>query len=99
MSTTITTSSIIAQAEKCRKAYFWRPRGGSSGRRASEQQNSFIAEAIFDDVAYVAECDWQESCSHIYAKMYYKKDGKTVTLRSIKRLPADLIWNITGGDV
>lgn len=78
-------ASIIAQAERFRSCRFWRPASLASARRSYEKQNS-IPLITWSDTGrvYSAEFEVRCSCSHIYAKGYYNRDGVKTTLTAIK---------------
>ena len=78
-------ASIIAQAERFRGCRFWTPASSAGGRRSYERQNN-RPRIEWSDTGrvYSAEFEVRCSCSHIYAKGYYNRDGVKTTLTAIK---------------
>ena len=80
-------SAILANAEKFKNVYFWRPEGSAASRRSLEKCYS-IPEYTFNyagheyKVSYTVTC----TCSHTEASGRYYKDGKKTNLTTIKNL-------------
>ena len=82
-----TLEQICDKAEQFRNAYFFSSPSSASGRRSYEKYHS-IPEIRFeyDGHIYTAEFSVTCTCSSVYAKGYYTKDGKKTTLTTIKNL-------------
>lgn len=76
---------IIDQAEKFRNAYFFTPPAGAKMRRSYERYNS-RDEITWQDGkdTFSAAFDVTCSCSNVYAKGRYTRNGKKTTLTAIK---------------
>lgn len=76
---------IINQAEKFRSAYFFTPPAGAKMRRSYERYNS-RDEITWQDGkdVFTAAFDVTCSCSNVYAKGHYTRNGKKTTLTAIK---------------
>lgn len=87
--TTIDTISAIAAiidlAQEMKSAYFFQPPTNARSRRAYEDAHS-IPMVEWDDAGhhYTAEYTTTCSCSNVYAKGVYTRDGKPTTLTAIR---------------
>ena len=84
---------MIDTAERMRNAYFWLPPTNAGSRRAYEKQNSVPTIAWRESGhVYTAEFRVICSCTHVYTKGIYTKDGRKTNLvairNSYKRLAA-----------
>ncbi len=88
-------ADIIAQAEKFRSVYFWRPEGSAGGRRSMERRES-RPEIQWQDGkdTYTAAFEVSCYCSHTEARGVYTKNGRKTTLTAIRnsarRMGADV---------
>jgi len=78
-------ANIIAEAETMRGAYFFQSPRNAGARRSYEKYHSH------DEVAwsegghdYTAKFDVSCTCSGVYAKGTYTRDGKATTLTAIR---------------
>lgn len=82
---------ILAQAEKFRNVYFWRPEPSAGCRRSMERRESRPTVEWYESGHhYSARFDVFCTCSHTEAKARYTKDGKRTTAvaihNSVKRM-------------
>lgn len=84
-------SAIIATAEKFRNSYFFSSPSSAIGRRSYEKFYS-VPETTFEynGDKYTVEYSVTCSCNNVYAKGYYTKNGKNVTLRTIKKIVSEI---------
>lgn len=84
-------SAIIATAEKFKNAYFFSSPKNATGRRLYEKLYS-IPETTFeyDGNTYTVEYNVTCTCNNVYAKGYYTRNGEKVTLRTIKKIAAEI---------
>ena len=84
-------SAIIATAEKFKNSYFFSSPKNAADRRIYEKLYS-IPETTFeyDDDKYTVEYNVTCSCNNVYAKGYYTRNGEKVTLRTIKKIAAEI---------
>ena len=77
--------AIIAEAEKMKNAYYFKPPMSAGARRSYEKYHSH-EEIRWTDGGhdYTAEFEVSCSCSNVYAKGIYTKDGKPTTLTAIR---------------
>lgn len=78
-------AAIIDLAETMKKAYFFAAPGNARARRAYEDAHS-IGKVEWDEGGrhYTAEYITTCSCSNVYAKGSYTRDGKPTTLTAIR---------------
>lgn len=84
-------SSIIATAEKFKNAYFFSSPKSAAGRRSYEKLYS-IPETTFEynGNTYTVEYNVTCNCNNVYAKGYYTRNGEKITLRTIKKIAAEI---------
>lgn len=84
-------SAIIATAEKFKNAYFFNSPKNASGRRSYEKLYSIPETAFeYNGDTYTVEYNVTCSCNNVYAKGYYTRNGEKITLRTIKKIAAEL---------
>lgn len=84
-------SSIIATAEKFKNAYFFSSPKNASGRRSYEKFYSIPETTfVYNGDEYTVEYSVICSCNNVYAKGCYTKNGKKVTLRTIKKIVSEI---------
>lgn len=78
-------AGIIDLAETMKKAYFFSAPSNARARRAYEDAHS-ISKVEWDEGGrhYTAEYTTSCSCSNVYAKGVYTRDGKPTTLTAIR---------------
>ena len=76
---------IIDEAVKMRGAYFFQPPKAAGMRRSYEKYHTH-EEVRWEDGGheYTAKFEVSCSCSNVYAKGTYTKDGKPTTLTAIR---------------
>ena len=78
---------IIATSEAFKDAYFFTPPGSASGRRSYEEHHSVPFFAFeYNGVKYTCEYRISCSCSNVYAKGIYTRNGNKTTLTAIKNV-------------
>lgn len=86
MATTIAAiAAIIDMAEAMKNAYFFSSPSNARARRDYEEKHS-IGKVEWDEGGrhYTAEYTTTCSCSNVYAKGSYTRDGKPTTLTAIR---------------
>ena len=85
MNITNNLENLFQTAEKFKSAYFFTPPQGANMRRSYEEFHS-IPEFSWEEGgnAYTAEFRVECSCSHVYARGVYTRNGKSTTLTAIK---------------
>ena len=84
-------SAIIATAEKFKNAYFFNSPKNASGRRSYEKLYSIPETAFeYNGDTYTVEYNVTCSCSNVYARGYYTRNGEKVTLCAIKKIVAEI---------
>lgn len=85
IATIATIAAIIDMAEAMKNAYFFAPPIKARDRRAYEDAHS-IPTVEWDEGGrhYTAEYTTTCSCSNVYAKGTYTRDGKPTTLTAIR---------------
>ena len=81
-------NAVIAQADRCKKAYYWTPGKNASARRYNEEQNN-IAPLTIEDVngdTWTVGYTYRETCSNVYASGHYYRNGQKTTLTAVKNL-------------
>ena len=77
--------AIIEEAETMKNAYFFKSPTSAGGRRSYEKYHSHdMIEWEDNGHTYTAKYIVSCSCSNVYAKGEYTKDGKPTTLTAIK---------------
>lgn len=84
-------SAIIATAEKFKNAYFFSSPKNAANRRSYEKLYS-IPETTFEynGNTYTVEYNVTCSCNNVYTKGYYTRNGEPITLRTIKKIAAEI---------
>lgn len=84
-STLASIAAIIDLAQEMKNAYFFQPPTNARSRRDYEQNHS-ISKVEWDEGGhhYTAEYTTICSCSNVYAKGVYTRDGKPTTLTAIR---------------
>lgn len=78
-------AAIIDEAEKMRGAYFFSSPTSAGARRSYEKYHSHdMIEWQESGHTYTAAYTVSCSCSNVYAKGHYTKDGQPTTLTAIK---------------
>lgn len=77
--------AIVDEAENMRNAYFFKSPGHASSRRWYEKQHSHD-EITWTENGHVFTASFTVSCScsNVYARGEYTRDGKKTTLTAIK---------------
>ena len=76
---------IIREAEAMKNAYFFKAPGSKSLRRSYERYHSRdMVKWTENGHEYTAKFIVECSCSNVYARGEYTKDGKKTTLTAIK---------------
>lgn len=84
-STLASIAAIIDLAQEMKNSYFFQPPTNARERRAYEDAHS-IPTVEWDEGGrhYTAEYTTTCSCSNVYAKGTYTRDGKPTTLTAIR---------------
>lgn len=86
-----TCSAIIATAEKFKKCLLFSSPKNATGRRSYEKLYSIPeTEFVYGGDKYTVEYNVTCSCSNVYAKGYYTRNGEKITLRTIKKIAAEI---------
>lgn len=77
--------AIVDVADRYRSCYFWRSPGSASSRRWQERRDS-QDEVCWEEGGhqYSASFDVRCTCSNVYGRGAYTKDGRSTTLTSIR---------------
>lgn len=76
---------VIYEADKHRNAYWWSSPGNASARRSYEKKHTVpTVEWTENGHSYTAAYTVRCSCSNVYARGEYTRDGAKTTLTAIK---------------
>ena len=76
---------IIEEADKMKNAYFFKPPCNAGSRRSYERYHSHdMVKWTESGHEYTAEFIVDCSCSNVYARGNYTKDGKKTTITAIR---------------
>jgi hypothetical protein len=81
------TRDISQKAYYCKNVYHWTPGGTASSRRYKEALHTIEPQIfIYDGAIWELGFSYRESCSHVYAKGEYFRNGKKTTLTAVNHL-------------
>lgn len=76
----------LAQHEKFKGCYFWKPNGSASNRRSQEKQNNWKISFKHDGVIYEYHSSLQASCANYYYGGEFFVNGEKKTVAAFKKL-------------
>lgn len=90
---------IIGTAEAFKGAYFFTPPASASGRRSYEKYHSVPFFAFeYNGIEYTCEYRISCSCSSVYAKGIYTRNGNKTTLTAIKNVLKKMKAEVTANE-